>query len=88
MKKQLFNWNTELAEEIKIHSCRKARVRSSGDAPAELSCDKIRFILPTLPRRKPCVTRRALLAAIRQAELAEWQASGGDYLHAMHRPVA
>jgi hypothetical protein len=88
MKKQLFIWNTELPEEIKIYSCRKARVRFSGDALAELSRDKIRFILPTLPRRKPCVTRRALLAAMREAELAEWQASGGDYLHAMHQPVA
>jgi hypothetical protein len=27
-----------------------------------------------------CVTWRAMLAALREAELAEWQASGGDVL--------
>jgi hypothetical protein len=40
---------------------------------------KIRIALP-LPRRQECLTKRALVAAMRAAELAEWEASGGDYL--------
>lgn len=30
---------------------------------------------------------RAILASLRQAELQEWLASGGDYLASMHQPV-
>jgi hypothetical protein len=33
------------------------------------------------PRRESCLTRRAMLAALREAELAAWQNNGGDYLH-------
>lgn len=42
-----------------------------------------------MPRRRECLTKRALIAAMRAAELAEWEASGGDYLRsgAMHQPV-
>jgi hypothetical protein len=49
---------------------------------------KIRIALP-LPRRQECLTKRALVAAMRAAELAEWEASGGDCLRsgAMHQPV-
>jgi hypothetical protein len=39
----------------------------------------IRIRLP-LPRRESCLTRRALTAALRAAELAEWDARGGDFL--------
>lgn len=41
----------------------------------------------TVPRRGYCVTRRAMLAALRQAELIEWMASGGDYLMHTYQPV-
>ena len=40
---------------------------------------RIRVALP-LPRRQECLTKRALVAALRAAELAEWEATGGDYL--------
>jgi len=39
------------------------------------------------PRRESCLTRRALLAALREAEFAEWMNSGGDFLDSMHQPV-
>jgi hypothetical protein len=41
----------------------------------------------SLPRRESCVTKRALLAALREAEYAEWMASGGDYISSMHQPI-
>ena len=49
---------------------------------------KLRIALP-LPRRQECLTRRALVAAMRAAELAEWELSGGDCLRSgvMHQPV-
>jgi hypothetical protein len=40
-----------------------------------------------LPRHEHCVTKRHLIAALRQAELSDWLASGGDYLSSMHQPV-
>ena len=51
-------------------------------------CRKIRVAIP-LPRRQECLTKRALVAAMRVAELAEWEASGGDYLASgpMHQRV-
>jgi len=46
-------------------------------------------IRPTLPlrRRESCLTRCAMLAALREAELAEWLDCGGDYLNSMHQPA-
>jgi hypothetical protein len=38
--------------------------------------------------RESCLTKRAMLAALREAELAEWMASGGDFLDSMHQPVS
>lgn len=40
-----------------------------------------------VPRREVCLTKRAMLAALREAEFNEWMASGGDYLASMHQPV-
>jgi len=40
---------------------------------------KIRIHIPSR-RRESCVTRRTMLAAMRDAELKEWMDSGGDYL--------
>jgi hypothetical protein len=50
---------------------------------------KVRLVLPRQPRRGSCVSRRAIIAAMRAAELAEWQATGGDYLASgpMHQRV-
>lgn len=39
------------------------------------------------PRREVCLTKRAMLAALREAEFDEWLASGGDFLDRMHQPV-
>lgn len=33
-----------------------------------------------VPRRSTCLTRQAMLAALREAELADWQNNGGDFL--------
>ena len=46
----------------------------------------VRVALP-VRRREECMTKRAMLAALREAEFAEWMNSGGDYLDAMHQPV-
>jgi hypothetical protein len=46
----------------------------------------VRVALP-VRRRETCLTKRAMLAALREAEFAEWMASGGDYLDSMHQPV-
>ena len=40
-----------------------------------------------LPLRRACLTRRAMLAALRQAELAQWLASGGDFLRSRRPPI-
>jgi len=40
----------------------------------------------TLRRRESCVTRRAMLTAMRDAELQAWLDSGGDYLDS-RRPL-
>jgi hypothetical protein len=45
----------------------------------------MRLALP-LPRRESCVTRRAMLAASREAELTAWMATGGDFLARTHSP--
>ena len=39
------------------------------------------------PRRAACLTKRAMIAALREAELNDWLASGGDYLNSMHQPI-
>jgi len=44
--------------------------------------------LPAVPRRQLCRTSRSVLAALRAAELAEWQASGGDFLSSRQQPLS
>lgn len=39
-------------------------------------------------RRASCLTRRAMLAALREAEFDDWQASGGDFLDSTHQTIA
>lgn len=48
---------------------------------------KIRIVLPTTPRRQPCVAEPNQLAAARKAELAFWIASGGDFLFRAYYPA-
>jgi hypothetical protein len=38
-----------------------------------------------LPSRASCLTRRAMVAALREAELERWEANGGDYLRSAQR---
>ena len=56
-------------------------------AEARICHRKVRIAFP-LPRRESCVTKRAMLAALREAEYAEWMASGGDYVSSMHQPIS
>lgn len=46
----------------------------------------IRISFPSR-RRASCLARRAMLAALREAEFDDWQASGGDYLDSMHQAI-
>lgn len=40
-----------------------------------------------VPRRESCLTRRALRAALRDAEFHEWLTTGDDFLDALHHPL-
>ena len=86
MTKQSLTWKTEPTVEMEIQPARKTSpfLQPVG---AQANHRKIRIALPTLPRRQSCITRRAMLAALREAELDEWQATGGDVLSSMHQPV-
>jgi hypothetical protein len=46
----------------------------------------IRAFIPSFPPRRTCLMKQ-MLAALREAEQAAWQASGGDFLNSMHQPV-
>ena len=46
----------------------------------------VRVALP-VRRRESCLTKRAMLAALREAEFDEWMNSGGDFLDSMHQPA-
>jgi hypothetical protein len=86
MKNEQYIRNTEAADA----AVPTRRIYSPFLRSAEVQgqCSKLRIALP-MPRRRECLTKRALIAAMRAAELAEWEASGGDYLRsgAMHQPV-
>jgi hypothetical protein len=82
MQKQQLIWNSEPAVEIEIQQSRPTTLNSHfADEPA--GHRRNRVVLPKLPRRQSCLTRRAMLAALREAELAEWQATGGDTLRSL-----
>lgn len=70
MKTQHLNWHAEPGFEIELQPARnpspclqlvEARARHR----------RIRIALP-LPRRESCLTKRKMIAALREAELAEW----------------
>jgi hypothetical protein len=46
----------------------------------------VRIALP-LPRREACLTRRAMRAALREAEFYDWLHQNNDFTAAMHQPV-
>jgi len=79
MQKQQLTWNADPAIEIEIQPVwQSSPFLQLAEAPSKHR--RIRVALPTLPRRQSCLTKRAMLAALREAELAEWQASGGDFM--------
>ncbi len=41
---------------------------------------KLRIALPAAPRQRLCALARSVRKQLRSAELAFWQASGGDFL--------
>ena len=47
---------------------------------------KVSVAIPIF-RRESCMTKRAVLAALREAELEEWSASGGDFLASLRQSV-
>jgi hypothetical protein len=84
MTKQQLIWNIEPAVEIEISSARKT---SHFFQPAGTPAHRpIRISFPSR-RRESCLTRRAMLAALREAEFDNWQATGGDVLSSMHQSV-
>jgi hypothetical protein len=85
MTKQQLTWNTEAAVEIGIQPARKASPILQL-AKAWMRRRPIRISLPSR-RRESCLTRRAMLAALREAEFDNWQATGGDVLSSMHQPI-
>ncbi len=40
-----------------------------------------------VPRRQACLTKRAMVAALREAEFKEWLHDGYDHMSSMHQPV-
>ena len=80
MQKTPLTWNQTPAVAVEIRQPIAATAWTT-EAASPARPRRMRVALPTLPRRASCVTRRALLAALREAELAAWQASGGDAWH-------
>jgi hypothetical protein len=82
MQTQLTNRNIEAG-----NMTSRTRIQSPFIRISEVQsrCRKTRVSFS--PRRESCLTKRALLAALREAELAEWMASGGDFLDSMHQPI-
>jgi hypothetical protein len=66
-----------------------ALCRFTGRLLAELQTRRRpgRMAFP-LPRREACLTRRAKIAAMREAELTDWLNDDDDFASAMHQPVA
>lgn len=55
-------------------------------AAARTNRRPLRISLPLL-RREECMTKRSLLAAMRDAEFHEWLTTGDDFLDALHHPL-
>ena len=63
--------------------------RFTGMLLAELQATRrpMRIAFP-VPRREACLTRRARIAALREAELKDWLTDEDDFAGAMHQPAA
>ena len=81
MQTQPTNRNTELTD-----ATIRSRKLSSFLQLAEARWER-RKIRISLPRRESCRTKQKMLAALREAEFADWHASGGDFLNSMHQPI-
>ncbi len=81
MKTQLTRRNTEPADPLH---------RFTGMLLAELHATRRPLRLAFPPRRREaCLTRRAKIAALREAELEDWlNDEAGDFIGAMHQPAA
>ena len=80
MQTQLTPRNLETAEPLH---------RFTGMLLAELQATRRPLRLAFPPRRREaCLTRRAKIAAIREAELEDWLTDETDFANAMHQPVA
>lgn len=78
MQKQALTWNIGPAVDIELLPAREPSPFAL--LPGGPGCRRrIRVRMPLL-RRPVCLTKRAILAALREAELASWEATGGDYL--------
>lgn len=63
--------------------------RFTGMLLAELQATRRPLRLAFPPRRREaCLTRRAQIAALREAELNDWLTDDDDFAGAMHQPVA
>jgi hypothetical protein len=83
MKRQRLTWITGPEIEVAILPTRKpSPILQLAEARAKHR--KMRIALPLPPRRHLCLTNQAVLAALREAELAGWQATGGDVLRSVH----
>jgi hypothetical protein len=73
---------------VKIEIC-PARNISPCPRLTEARTPRQPIRIPVPARRgESCLTRRALLAALREAEFADWQATGGDFLNSMRQAFA
>lgn len=82
MRTQLTNRKTESAT-VTVRS----RNLLSFLQLTETRCRRRKLCI-SLPRHESCLTKQRMLASLREAEFADWQASGGDFLNSMHQPVA
>lgn len=75
-----------------ITETNRATIRAQNQTPfLQLTAiaGRHRAVRAALParRREECLTKRAMLAALREAEFADWMASGGDYLDSTQQPA-
>lgn len=83
MKSESFQEHTSATPDL------RGLIKKSTFLPLAESCSRRRVIRDTfqVPHHESCAIRRAMLAALRQAELTDWLASGGDYLVHTYQPV-
>lgn len=85
MQNEQLLWNNETAANIETRPANKTSPFLQL-TEARVRRHPMRISFPAR-RRESCLTRRALLAALREAELYDWQATGGDFLNSMQQPA-